>query len=124
MDNKNIFAANLKRLMQQSGKTRKDVCKDLGFSYYTFSDWVNGKKYPRMDKVELLAIYFGVLKSDLIEEKPVEHREMQKKNNAVADIVLKLRTDNNYFSLCEDISRLNPEQLASVRQIVAMLLKA
>ena len=55
--------------MDLNRKTRRDVCEALGFSYYTFSDWVNGKKYPRMDKVEMLASYFGVLKSDLIEDK-------------------------------------------------------
>lgn len=69
MNNKHIFASNLKRYMKANNKTRKDVCEDLGFSYYTFSDWVNGKKYPRMDKVEMLAEYFGILKSDLIEDK-------------------------------------------------------
>lgn len=69
MDNKNIFARNLKKYMNLNNKTRKEICSDLGFSYYTFSDWVNGKKYPRMDKVEILANYFGILKSDLIEDK-------------------------------------------------------
>lgn len=69
MNNKNIFSINLKRYMQENDKTRKEVCEALGISYYTFSDWVNGKKYPRMDKVEMLANYFGILKSDLIEDK-------------------------------------------------------
>lgn len=69
MDNKSIFARNLQRQMDINGKTRRDVCDALSFSYYTFSDWVSGKKYPRMDKVEMLANYFGVLKSDLIEDK-------------------------------------------------------
>lgn len=69
MDNKNIFATNLKRLMDLNKKSRKDISEALGISYYTVTDWVKGKKYPRMDKVELLARYFGVLKSDLIEEK-------------------------------------------------------
>ena len=69
MDNKEIFSINLKRLMTQRGVSRQDLSKVLGVSYFTISDWVNGKKYPRMDKVEMLAAYFGVLKSDLIEEK-------------------------------------------------------
>ena len=69
MDNKEIFSINLKRLMEQKGVSRQDLSKVLGVSYFTISDWVNGKKYPRMDKVEILAAYFGVLKSDLIEEK-------------------------------------------------------
>jgi transcriptional regulator with XRE-family HTH domain len=57
--------------MDSRGKTRRDVCDDLGFSYYTYSDWVNGKKFPRIDKIEMLADYFGIEKSDLIEEKPI-----------------------------------------------------
>lgn len=67
MDNKYIFSKNLKRLMDMKNVNRKDIATVLGISYFTVSDWVNGKKYPRMDKVELLANYFGVLKSDLIE---------------------------------------------------------
>ena len=71
MDNKEIFSINLRRLMDQKGVSRQDLSKVLGVSYFTISDWVNGKKYPRMDKVEMLATYFGVLKSELIEEKGI-----------------------------------------------------
>ena len=67
MDNKDIFALNLKRIMTVKAKTRKDISDALGISYFTVSDWVNGKKYPRMDKVEMLANYFGISMSDLIE---------------------------------------------------------
>lgn len=69
MDNKNVFASNLKRYMELKGKSRNDISEALGISYFTVSDWVNGKKYPRMDKVEMLANYFGIQKSDLIEKK-------------------------------------------------------
>jgi repressor LexA len=55
--------------MDINKKSRRDVSEAIGVSYYTFTDWVNGKKYPRMDKVEKLADYFGILKSDLIEDK-------------------------------------------------------
>lgn len=74
MDNKHVFAKNLKRLMDAKDISRKDIAAMLGISYFTVSDWVNGKKYPRMDKVELLANYFGVLKSDLIEE-PTDNKQ-------------------------------------------------
>ena len=68
MDNKNVFANNLKKQMELKGVSRNDICNALGISYFTVSDWVNGKKYPRMDKVEMLANYFGIQKSDLIED--------------------------------------------------------
>ena len=67
MDSKQIFSENLWRHMELSRKTRKDISESLGISYYTVSDWVNGKKFPRMDKVEMLANLFGIEKSDLIE---------------------------------------------------------
>lgn len=96
MDNKSIFAKNLKRQMELKGKSRRDVCAALGFSYYTFSDWVNGKKYPRMDKVEMLADYFGVLKSDLIEdkkEKPTEDGGLSEKRQALIDFAMSVPED-------------------------------
>ncbi|MBQ8393810.1 MAG: helix-turn-helix transcriptional regulator [Clostridia bacterium] len=68
MDNKNIFASNLKKYMELNGRSRNDISNALGISYFTITDWVNGKKYPRMDKVEMLANYFGIQKSDLIED--------------------------------------------------------
>ena len=123
MDNKDIFSVNLRRYMDLQGKSRKDVSEALGISYYTVTDWVKGKKYPRMDKVEMLAQYFGILKSDLIEDKTEERRAMQQKNSTLTDITVRMRTDSEFFSLMEGINQLNPEQLASVKQIVAVMLK-
>lgn len=114
MNNKSVFARNLQYQMDLNGKSRRDVCEALGFSYYTFSDWVNGKKYPRMDKVEMLANYFGVLKSDLIEEKTEEHQEMQKKNDTLSDIVIRMRTDEDFLSAVEAIYELDKEKLSSL----------
>lgn len=87
MNNKSIFAKNLKHQMDLHQKTRKEICEALGFSYYTFSDWVNGKKYPRMDKVELLADYFGILKSDLIEEKNEKPTENDGLPNSIMELI-------------------------------------
>lgn len=74
MENKNIFASNLQKYMNLNKVTRRDLSNALDVSYYTVTSWVNGSKYPRMDKVEMLADYFGILKSDLIEEKQEEEK--------------------------------------------------
>jgi transcriptional regulator with XRE-family HTH domain len=114
MDNKNVFAKNLKRYMDLHGKSRKEVSEAIGVSYYTYTDWVNGKKYPRMDKVEKLANYFGILKSDLIEEKTQEHRDMQKKNDAIKDIILELRKDEVFLSIVQSIYEMDSEKRSSL----------
>lgn len=69
MDNKNVFASNLNHYMKLNKVSRKQLSEVLGLSYFTVTDWVKGKKYPRMDKVEMIADYFGIKKSDLIENK-------------------------------------------------------
>lgn len=67
LGNREIMAQNIKYYMDKNNKTRNEICHDLGFAYSTFSDWVNGKKYPRIDKIELMAKYFNVSKTDLVE---------------------------------------------------------
>ena len=97
MNNKSIFAENLREQMRIHGKSRREVCAALGFSYYTFSDWVNGKKYPRMDKVEMLANYFGIQKSDLIEEdkkeQPTITDGLSEKQKALIDFAMSVPDD-------------------------------
>lgn len=67
--NKEIFSDNLSYLMRQRGIDRNTLCTDLNLKYTTVRDWVKGITYPRIGKIELLANYFGVNKSDLIEQK-------------------------------------------------------
>ena len=67
--NKEIFAKNLSYYLKRCGRDQKVVAEALGVAPSTFNEWVKAKKYPRIDKIEMLANYFGILKSDLIEEK-------------------------------------------------------
>lgn len=69
---KEIFSANLENLMSSRGIDRNKLCSDLGLKYTTVRDWLKGITYPRIGKIELLADYFGVNKSDLIEDKSQE----------------------------------------------------
>jgi len=91
---KKIFSSNLNRYMNKHGKSRNDICNDLGYSYFTVSDWANGKKYPRMDKIEKLANYFGILISDLIEEKKEQpKKELSKEMQALIDFAKSVPED-------------------------------
>lgn len=64
-----IFHKKLNYYMKEKGKTQSDLIRDLGFSSSTISNWCTGLKLPRMGKIQMLADYFGINKSDLIEEK-------------------------------------------------------
>lgn len=80
LGNKEIFSKNLKYYMNLNNKDRNDICKDLNLPYTTFAEWYNGNIYPRIDKIEMLANYFNIKKSDLIESKNSEQISNQLKN--------------------------------------------
>lgn len=67
--NKETFARNLLYYLERSKKSQKEVAEYIGVTPASLNEWTKAKKYPRIDKIELLARYFGILKSDLIEEK-------------------------------------------------------
>lgn len=69
LGNKKVFSKNLRKYMNLYQKSRNDICKDLGFAYTTFTSWETGVNYPRIDKIEMIADYFHIEKSDLIEDK-------------------------------------------------------
>ena len=68
LGNKEIMAANIKRYLDKKGITMKDLSAELGVPYTTVCDWCKGATYPRIDKIELMANFFGVNKADLVED--------------------------------------------------------
>lgn len=116
MTDKEILAKNLQMYMDLNRKTRRDVSDALGVSYYTLSDWVNGKKMPRMDKIQKLADYFGILKSDLIEEKMTEEKE--KDNDTLASIIVRLRMDEDFRSVVESLYDLDSAKIKGVQKML------
>ena len=93
LGNKEIFSKNLRYYMTIHNKTRVDICKDLDFKYTTFTDWYNGNIYPGIDKIEKIANYFRIEKSDLI-----ENREKQVNNKQVYPLLGIVKAGYNYLA--------------------------
>lgn len=118
-DNKAIFSYNLNRLMELNGKSRNDISEALGISYFTVTAWTNGTKYPRIGKVEMLANYFGVPKSALIEE----FTEVQKNNDILADIIVRMRTDDEFAEIVKTLNGLDSDKLTGIKVMLHTFLK-
>lgn len=65
---KATFSANLNHYLRNANMNTADLSSALSIPFSTVADWVHGRKYPRMDKVQAIADYFGILKSDLTED--------------------------------------------------------
>ena len=109
--------------MERSGKTQKEMSEIVGVAPSTFNDWMKGKKYPRIDKIEILANYFRILKSDLIEERTEEHREMQKNNDTITDAIVRMRSDDEFLSVVGGLLTLDVDKLSAVKQLMLVLQK-
>lgn len=68
-EQKRIFAKNLTYYISLSGKQQKEVAKDLGYSPTTFNTWCVGKIIPSAGKIQHIADYFKIGKSDLLDDK-------------------------------------------------------
>lgn len=119
LGNKAIMAKNIRYYMNKFNVSQTEICNTLGIKMPTFSDWVNAKTYPRIDKIELMANYFGISKADLVEEQNSSSNQKPNRINvygsvpagipieAVEDIVdwedipmEWLKGDQRYIGLC------------------------
>lgn len=116
LGNKEIFAKNLRSYIERSGKDRRELANIWGFKYSTVSEWLNARKYPRIDKIQIMADYFGIAMSDLIEDKITEEKE--KDNEILADIIVRMRTEEEFNLLVKSLYTLDSEKIKSVRQML------
>lgn len=63
-----IFAENLKRILEQRRMDQVDLANEIGVSKTSVNNWVKGLKYPRIDKIQLIAEVLRVNKSELTDE--------------------------------------------------------
>jgi transcriptional regulator with XRE-family HTH domain len=104
-----IFSRRLKHYMEKAGKDQVHLIHDLGLNKSTISTWCNGKKLPRMSSIQILADYFGVLKSDLLEEKPAAPAGSPRAKNE---------------ELVQLLMQLDPQEAQRVRDFVAGILSS
>ena len=67
-DDRLIFGRNLSHYMNRDHVNGVTLAKYMKVSSATISDWMHGKKMPRVDKLKSLANFFRINMSDLTDE--------------------------------------------------------
>ena len=102
-EQKRIFSNNLKRYISLNQKQQIDVAKDLGINPTTFNMWCKGNSMPNVGKIQRLADYFGIGKSDLTDLK-----ESKEPDKEYADITLKIALyDDRFKKIIIEYSKLS-----------------
>lgn len=119
VENKEIFANNLSFYMEQKGVDRNTLCADLDLKYTTVRDWLKGITYPRIGKIELLANYFNINKSDLIENKISTAQPSDSLLEEITNTARKLSPENKKIVLrtSEDLLKEQNEDKTKVNEV-------
>ena len=145
-ENAKQIGRNITNLLIEKEKTQQELADAIGVSKSTVSTWTNGKRIPRMDKVDLMCDYFGVSRSDILsshgfhvrplpmpksaeedfKRKVLEIMEEQKKqqeqeyydNEVVQAVTDRLRTNPEYGVLFKASANLKPEDVELVTKFI------
>ena len=68
-EQKRVFANNLTHYININGKQQNEVARAIGEKPTTLNMWCKGNAFPSTGKIQKLADYFGIGKSDLTDDK-------------------------------------------------------
>ena len=109
MNSRDIFINNLKAIMKERKVSRRQLAEGLNIPYTTLTDWCTGRIFPRVEKINLIADYFNIKKSDLIEEITDEDDDALYDDVVKVDVFSKLFLDsvwclkNESFKIDEEL---------------------
>ncbi len=122
LGNLKVFSDNLKYYLKEQQKTQKEVAAKIGVSTGLFCDWVNGRAYPRMDKLQKIADTLGIKKSDLVEEHSLNnHYYLSNEAKKIAD---ELAKDPELILLHQSFKQLSQSDRALVKSLLERLPKS
>jgi repressor LexA len=114
--NKKIMGENIQYYMRQIGVDRKEFAKAIGVPYSSLTDWINGNTYPRIDKIEKMANYFGITKADLVEEH--DNSESFYIDSQARELAEFLHKNPDYKVLFDASKKVKPEDIEFVKEMI------
>lgn len=123
-DRVDTTANRLRAAMTEANKKQADVSREAGIDKGALSSYLKGKYEPKQDVIYKIARVLNVSEMwlwgyDCPKERPIE----QKNNDAIADIIIRLRTDEEFMSVVEVLSGLDSDQILSVKSLLTAFVK-
>ena len=111
--------------LDMADKKPSDLVKDLEIPKSAISQYLSGNsKNMASDRMYAICKYLNVSEAWMMGYNvPKERFEMQKNNDILSDIIVRLRTDADFFTTVQTLSSLDKEKLASVQQFLAAFMK-
>ena len=117
-------ANRIRIAMDEKGMRQTELANRAGIDKGAMSHYLKGKYEPKQDTIYKLAMVLGVSEMWLWGyDCPKERTPEQKNNDAIADIVVRLRTDGEFFEVVSSLNSLDTEKISSMKQLLSAFQK-
>ena len=114
------IADRLREALSAAGKKQADLVRDVGLDRGSVSSYLSGKYEPKQKAIYKMAQYLDVSEAWLLGYDVPKHRTVdQKKNDQLAKLIVKLRSDADFYNTVLSLSELNEKQYRGVQQLIA-----
>ena len=117
-----IFARNLTHYMNRDKVNGVTLAKYMKVSSATISDWMHGKKMPRVDKLKSLANFFRINMTDLTDD--ADEKSQQDDyyiNPETAKVAQAIFDDTDLHALFDAAQNSKPEDLKMAADLLRRL---
>lgn len=110
--------AKIKAARIAKGMTQEELGRLLGVQKSAVAKYESGRVVNiKRSTLKKISDILGIRPSELIFE------EVQKKNDTLSDIVIKMRTDDEFLSVVKSIYSFDAEKIAAVKAVISALTK-
>lgn len=118
------IAQRLREALNAAGKKQADLVRETGLDRGSISSYLSGKYEPKQKAIYKMAQVLNVNEAWLLGyDVPMERSAESKKNDQLAKLIVKMRSDNDFYNMVADLAELDEEKYQSIRQLVATLKK-
>lgn len=112
----------LREAMERRGMRAVDLVESTGIPKGTISYYLSGKTEPKADRLYILGQVLNVSEAWLLGyDVPMGRTDDQKKNDQLAKLIVKLRTDEKFYNTVSALAELTESQYRGVEQLIAAL---
>ena len=115
-------ADRLREAMEDAKMTQADLMRATGLHRSAIGRYLLGEYEPKAHAVGKMARVLNVSEMWLFGYDVPKNRTVeQKKNDALAEVVVKLRNDADFYEVVSMLAQLQPAEYASIRQLLVAL---
>ncbi len=112
----------LREAMERRGMRAVDLVESTGIPKGTISYYLSGKTEPKADRLYILAQVLNVSEAWLLGYNVAMARtDNQKRNDQLAKLIARLRTDESFFNTVATLAELSESKYRGVEQLISAL---